>query len=142
MDIIDNKISYYNGFLKVYHYGQDRQYDRFEVVIGKQIHSVRLEKDELVFKFTDRTGVAIWDDGQSCCEHRYMTCDDDLTQFEGAILLGAEQKEVEFVRDDSYGDHEIKFLEVFTNLGSFTLASHNEHNGYYGGFSLRAKNVV
>jgi hypothetical protein len=32
--------------------------------------------------------------------------------------------------------HEIAFYEFMTSTGSFTLASHNEHNGYYGGTSI------
>jgi hypothetical protein len=28
---------------------------------------------------------------------------------------------------------------VQTTKGSFTICTHNEHNGYYGGFSLRVK---
>ena len=38
--------------------------------------------------------------------------------------------------DDSYTTHEIKFLEVKTNRGVFTMVSHNEHTGYYGGFLI------
>ena len=35
--------------------------------------------------------------------------------------------------------HEVQFLEVKTSKGSFTMSSHNEHNGYYGGFSIEVR---
>lgn len=140
MEIKDNTISYYNGFLKKYNYITGEDTDVFAHKIGKQLYSVKLVRDELVLKFEDHTGVAIYDDGQSCCESRYMVCDDDLTQFAGAVLIGAALKDVEY-SSSNYGDHEIQFLEIVTTAGSFTLASHNEHNGYYGGFNLKAKNV-
>jgi hypothetical protein len=28
------------------------------------------------------------------------------------------------------------FLEIHTDRGSFTMANHNVHNGYYGGFAV------
>jgi hypothetical protein len=37
-------------------------------------------------------------------------------------------------RPDEYGIHEVQFLIVDTDRGSFTCETHNEHNGYYGGF--------
>ena len=40
---------------------------------------------------------------------------------------------------DEYGDHEVQFLLVNTSIGTFTVASHNEHNGYYGGFDIVIK---
>lgn len=79
----------------------------------------------------------ISDEGQSCCESRYMKCDDDLSQFAGAHLLGADVREYKS-GDVEYGAHEIAFLVIKTNRGEFTANTHNEHNGYYGGFSIRA----
>ena len=32
--------------------------------------------------------------------------------------------------------HETRFVEIVTTKGSVTLTTHNEHNGYYGGFVL------
>lgn len=80
--------------------------------------------------------IDIWDDGQSCCERRYMTCDDDVKSLVGHALTRIEAKEGPAV-DGEYGDlHEQVFVEVATDGGFITIANHNEHNGYYGGFGL------
>ncbi len=78
----------------------------------------------------------IYDDGQSCCENRYMRTDDDLSSYVGSKLLGAEIKDAPNISEE-YGYHEIQFLEVQTDCGTFTMTSHNEHNGDYGGFLIR-----
>ena len=70
-----------------------------------------------------------------------MRTDDNLEDFVGAKLLGAEIKEAPN-EPDKDGEHEVEFLEVQTDRGVFTMASHNEHNGYYGGFSIRAAKDV
>lgn len=109
----------------------------FKAVVGAKIKEVTFSGGALHFVMDSGFKFRFEDQGQSCCEYRYMTCDDDLTKFSGANLTGAE------VRDQpsgaqEYGEHEISFLVVDTSLGSFTCAAHNEHNGYYGGFSIRA----
>jgi hypothetical protein len=97
------------------------------------------EDDVLHMRFEDGTGVGFYDAGQSCCEHRYMRTDDDLSHFVGATFTGAEIKDAPSPRKEGDWDseHEVQFLEIHTDRGSFTMASHNEHNGYYGGFELR-----
>lgn len=109
--------------------------------VGKVIDIVTLESDDaLHFLFSDGSKMQLWDDGQSCCEHRYMTTDDDLMLFSGAKLVGIEVKDAPDVAnyDADYDHcHEVQFLEVITNRGCFTMATHNEHNGYYGGFCVR-----
>lgn len=78
----------------------------------------------------------IWDSGQSCCESRYMTTDDELGSFMGAKLIGLDIVEVP-TEDDEHGDpHEQVFVKLETNMGAITLVTHNEHNGYYGGFHV------
>ncbi len=42
---------------------------------------------------------------------------------------------------DEYGEHEVSFLEIETNKGQISVASHNEHNGYYGGICLGISEV-
>lgn len=115
--------------------GSDRaSVDAFTNAMGKTISSLKLGADDaLHFVFTDGSKLKISDDGQSCCEHRYMRTDDDLSEFIGAKLLDAEIKEAPNVVNE-YEEHEVQFLEVKTDRGVFTMASHNEHNGYYGGF--------
>lgn len=110
----------------------------FSGAIGKTFADITLgEDDELHFKFTDGTALKVSDLGQSCCEDRYMRTDDDLKSFIGAQLLGGEIKDAPD-GESEYGDHEIQFLEIQTSSGVFTMASHNEHNGYYGGFCIEA----
>lgn len=117
--------------------GNEDSVDAFTGVIGKTITSLVLGNDDaLHFVFDDGSKIKLFDDGQSCCESRYMRTDDDLNDYVSAKLLGAEVKDAPNVEDE-YGDHEVQFLEVQTSKGVFTMASHNEHNGYYGGFLIR-----
>ena len=64
---------------------------------------------------------------------------DDLKQFVGAELLGAEIKPASGIEGPDGDVHEIEFLDITTSKGVFQAANHNEHNGYYGGFSIRAR---
>lgn len=111
----------------------------FTGAVGKTISSLDADGDRLRIAFDDGTAIAFSDEGQSCCENRFMVCDDDLTPYIGSKLLGAE---VSAGPDepDEYGTHEVEFLRVETSAGIFTVANHNEHNGYYGGFSVRVRN--
>lgn len=105
---------------------------------GKTIRFASMEDDILILIMEDKI-LHIFDDGQSCCESRYMTCDDDLTIHKDSTLT---KMEVLYVDDETEEDdedggrHEIRFLRVYTSNGSFTVCTHNEHNGYYGGFRL------
>jgi hypothetical protein len=118
--------------------GNEETVTSIESSLNKTIEKVELDGDDLVIFFTDNTTLVIWDGGQSCCESRYMTTDDDLSDFSGATLLDMELKSVDSM-DDNWGVHEIQFLDVKTSEGVFTMANHNEHNGYYGGFWIQAK---
>jgi hypothetical protein len=112
----------------------------FTGAVGKTIASLALgDDDALHFVFGDGSRMQLSDAGQNYCENRYMRTDDNLGEFVGAKLLGAEIKEAPDAKDeDECGRHEVQFLEIKTDLGVFTMASHNEHNGYYGGFYLHA----
>jgi hypothetical protein len=107
--------------------------------IGKTIDYARIhEEKRLELQFFDGTTLLVWDGGQSCCETRYMRTDDDLPWLQGSELLGLEVRDAP-VSEGEYGDtHEIQFLIVKTTKGDVTIANHNEHNGYYGGFYLEA----
>lgn len=129
----------------------DSRYDELctlqEQVVGKVIRQVSIREDErgdntLEIHFEDDTGIGFFDDGQSCCESRYMSVDgDDLTEFVGAKYVEAFVKDGPEIESE-YGDvHEIQFLEVRTSKGSITVSAHNEHNGYYGGFSITIKKI-
>ena len=102
---------------------------------GKEIAALAMESEALVFTFTDGTKVQLFDDGQNCCESRYMTTDDDLGYYVGATLLDADVADAPSI-DNEYDVHEVQFLKVTTSKGVFTMETHNEHNGYYGGFVI------
>ncbi len=114
----------------------------FESGLNKQIVALYLGTDDaLHFIFSGGHRMKLYDAGQSCCENRYMRTDDDLSYYVGATLLGAT---VEDAPEGSAGDdishevHEVQFLHVKTSKGTFTMSTHNEHNGYYGGFYVVA----
>lgn len=130
------KIGVMNGMLG----GNAESVAAFAGAVGKTIAALRLgDDDALHFEFSDGSKMKLSDEGQSCCESRYMRTDDSLSEYVGAKLLGAEIKEAPDVQeDDDWNVHEVQFLEVQTDRGVFTMASHNEHNGYYGGFWIVA----
>ncbi len=134
----------------------------FEGSLGKKIKSIKLIpkepvdrknpkkriqwKDELLFRFEDGSKMRLFDEAQHCCENRFMSTDDELSYYIGAKLLDAEIRGVEADKweiktkyGSGYGTNEIQFLAVKTSVGEFVLATHNEHNGYYGGFNVSAK---
>lgn len=106
--------------------------------LGKPIASLTLDDDKLHFAFTDGTGLVLFDEGQSCCESRYMRTDDDLSRAVGATLVKLERRDAPSIEDE-YGEHEVQFLDITTSAGVLQMASHNEHNGYYGGFWIVAR---
>ncbi len=108
--------------------------------IGKVIASAVLDTDShedgaLILSFTDGSKLTLADNGRSCCEARYITCDDDLACLSGKVLNSINLKEGP-EETDEYGEpHETMFVEVQAADGtSVILTTHNEHNGYYGGF--------
>ena len=110
--------------------------ENVEKYVGKVISSVVLGSDDVLqFVFADGSEMKVWDSGQSCCESRYMTTDDDLSFYSGTKLVSIEVRDAPDM-EEGYEVHEVQFLEVMTNRGCFTMATHNEHNGYYGGFCI------
>ncbi len=110
-----------------------------ELVSGAERGSLGGSPNEsLRLTFADGTKIAIWDDGQWCCESRYMRTDDDVQSLVGHELRRIEAKEAPNIgTDDDYGEeHEVCFVEIGTDDGFITISNHNEHNGYYGGFGL------
>ena len=121
--------------------GNEDSTNALKSVLNKKIMRVYLDKEEnaLRFEFEDGTKFRIFDHGQNCCERRYMTTDDNLGEFKNAVFLDALIKDGP-TTDDEHGEpHEVQFLEIRTNKGSFVMTNHNEHNGYYGGFSIIGK---
>lgn len=129
--------------------GDNAEYaNAWTAAIGKTIASLALVEapgaaggvfeDRLVLRFTDGTGVALCDMGRRCCESRYLRTDDDLAYYVGAELRGAQVLDAPDVDlGDGDGAHEVSFLHVETDRGTFTVSAHNEHNGYYDGFSIQ-----
>lgn len=109
--------------------------------VGKKIKSIGIVEDKLVIKLYGNETLTLWDDGQSCCESRYMQTDDDGVPYKGAVLQDFEIRDAPSPEPKSeYGNaYEVQFLDVKTSVGVFTCTTHNEHNGYYGGFSIAAK---
>ena len=95
------------------------------------------EEDKIHIEFKDGVKIVIWDNGQSCCESRYITCDDNLEDLVNQKLIKIEVKDFKEKEDSEWGGvHEQAFVEIATNKDSVTFCTHNEHNGYYGGFAL------
>ena len=112
---------------------------------GKSICSFLLEEEALLIRFTDDSALKLFDEGQQCCEQRYLRSDDDFRAVEGAQFLDAQVREAAesafLVDTNNCGIHEVQFLVILTSLGELTISAHNEHNGYYGGFTLSAEEV-
>jgi len=122
--------------------GNSDTVETFKRSLNKVNKSVKLEADSLRFEFSDGYKMELFDDGQSCCESRYMTTDDNLDYYAGATFLDAEIKDAPCLEDEEgWSVHEVQFLEIKTSKGSFTMETHNEHNGYYGGFYVVAREM-
>ena len=107
---------------------------------GRTITSAAFKNDAIYLTFSDGVTIRLKDDGQSCCESRYMTCEDNPESLVGGTLQeirvkdGGEPPGADEV-------HETAFLEIQTDKGFITACTHVEHNGYYGGFALDCNEV-
>jgi len=126
--------------------GNEKTVNTINGALNKNIIKMFIEKnrwceDSLVIEFDDKNKIRIFDDGQSCCENRYIHTDDDLSAFVPSKLISVSLRKAPSIEDE-YGEHEVQFLIIKTSLGEFTLETHNEHNGYYGGFWVVAKPIT
>lgn len=105
---------------------------------GREIANAEMTDDRLRLTFVDGEAIDIWDDGQSCCEHRWMSTDDDVKSLIGGMLVHILPKDAgpSNYDEEGYDVHEMIFLEIATDQGFITIVNHNDHNGYYGGFGL------
>jgi len=112
---------------------------------GRKIVDAKFDAEDnkdhggLILTFEDGVTIHIWDNGQSCCESRYITTDDDPKGLVGQVLLAIETRPAPEAKPNTeYSDvHEAVFIDVKTDLGvGVTLCCHVDHNGYYGGFGL------
>lgn len=126
-----------------------------ETCRGRQIERVSIhendgpytEPDALLIEFMDGGPSLRLRNRQECCECLYMTCDDDLSGLRGECFQSVEvsdetnpgsEAEAETENCDD-GQHDIQFLTIRTDKSTCVVSSHNEHNGYYGGFDLVAE---
>jgi len=114
--------------------GNDETRSAIQGSLDKTITNIYIEDDNLYINFTDNTALRVWDRGQSCCEHRYMVCDDDLKEYVGAKLTNVYAKPTTYTDDDWGNVYETMFLDFETTNGVFTIVNYNSHNGDYGGF--------
>lgn len=119
-------------------FGDKKTIEALKASIGKKIIAAKVDKNRLVIEF-DAERLVIKDDGQCCCESRYMSCDDDFTPHIGAEIVDFELKDGPTTESEWGEPHEIQFFEVKTTRGAFQVVNHNEHNGYYGGFAVYAR---
>lgn len=118
--------------------GNEDSVNALQKGLNKVITDLKITDKELLFTFADGYKMRLSDEGQSCCEHRYMHTDDDLDYYIGSTLLDVETKPGP-EESLEYGDvKESEFLIITISLGQFTIVNYNEHNGYYGGFLIRA----
>lgn len=104
---------------------------------GMVIRDAVVDEDSVTLQF-DFGKLTLRDCGQSCCENRYMSTDDDIQSLVGSRFMCYEVKDGDYQgTEDDYNVHEVQFLEIQTDSGFVTLVNHNEHNGYYGGFSVQ-----
>jgi hypothetical protein len=103
---------------------------------GMVIRDAVVDEDSITLKF-DFGKLTLRDNMQHCYENRYMSTDDDIKLLIGSRFVCYEVKDGPDVsEDDEYEVHDTQFLEIQTDSGFVTLVNHNEHNGYYGGFSI------
>lgn len=120
-------------------YGWRNSGKNHDHVMGKEILALGVEDNVLSIFFTDGDWIKFSDEGQSCCEHRYMNTDDDLSYHIGAKFLGARKESGPMESEDEWGGCvEAQFLLIDTTRGTFTVCNYNSHNGYYGGFDVVA----
>lgn len=105
------------------------------LILNRTITGISMDDKTVRLDFDTGKRLEISDKGQTCCESRYLTTDDDLEYHVGAVFLGAEVADGSCT-DYEYETHEIQFLNLKTSRGVVTIETHNEHNGYYGGFFI------
>jgi hypothetical protein len=113
--------------------------------LGQKISELSIDRDSLFLKFENGLNIKLIDSGQQCCELRYMSTDDDLKYFIGSTLMNVEIREGNGsptpIGEEGYVP-DTEFLTVTTDRGSFTVVNHNEHNGYYSGFDIKAEEIL
>ena len=119
--------------------GNEETVEAFKNAVGKKIVKAELDDDVIRIWFNKDKGIEIWDAGQSCCEHRYITTDDNPSDLKGKKLTNIE---IADAPDGEGGEvHEVQFLRIHAEDEVVVFETHNEHNGYYGGFAVKIKEI-
>jgi hypothetical protein len=125
-----------------------------ELYSGQVIKKITMDSEKitrdsevLIITFESGSKIQIMDDGQSCCETRYMHCEDeaDFEYLQGSVFRFIEVVDAPDEENEGAGEyddvHEVQFCNILTSKGVIQLTCHNEHNGYYGGFGVEVKAV-
>ena len=107
--------------------------------VGKVVAQAYFTDYRIKLVFADDSAVELYDNGQLCCEHRYMTCDDEFEDLVGGKLTEVLVRAGGCTDLDEWNCDETMFMEIRTDKDFVTVCTHNTHNGYYGGFNLIAK---
>lgn len=110
--------------------------------LGRTVTAAALEDNVFRLSFSDGKTIELTDEGQSCCENRYITTDDTPADLVGKTLRAVEVKDAPAGPDDEYGEHDRAFVEVSAGDTTVVLVTHVEHNGYYGGFALNIREAA
>lgn len=111
-----------------------------QLLSGTTIHDIRLVNDTIKLYYSDlKTQVEIFDAGQTCCENRYITTDDELNYYKKALIKSIELVDRGSTEENKFMDHDLQFLRIHTDKGTIVFETHNIHNGYYGGFNIEGK---
>src|SRR6185312_7899172 len=76
---------------------------------GRTVCGAEIIDDRLRLTLDGGEQIEIWDDGQSCCENRWLTCDDDLKSLCGHTLARIDTKSGPN-ESSEWGDHEVCFV--------------------------------
>lgn len=112
--------------------------DTIDACVGETVVEATIIDNALRLELASERTLIIRDSGQSCCETRYMSTDDDLASVRGGKLLSVSVRDGGGAGGEARGDHDVQFLKITTDVGEITVVNHNEHNGYYGGFVISA----
>ena len=107
--------------------------------VGKVVTKAWVQDDTIFLKFGNN-GLCVYDDAQFCCEERYITTDDAISDLVGGKLRHITTREGSIPQDGGLC-HDIDFLEIATDQTHVTFETHNEHSGCYGGFHLVVEEI-
>jgi hypothetical protein len=102
-----------------------------------------IHDNKLCLEFEDSSKLKIWDGGQKCCEVRFMATSDNLKDIIGQKLITIELKSGDTFNANENTKNDIietSFLNVCTDKDVLEIVTYNHHNGYYGGFHIKASN--